>query len=1044
MAEQLECSQEFKYDAFISYKHDPYDTLIATGLHSALETYRTPSKLVRQGYPSKLSKIFRDKDELPTSSDLSHDIEEALRASHYLIVVASPESARSEWVQKEIEYFTALHGEDHVLTLLIKGEPNDAFPHMLIHSEYNTNGKRIELKEPLAADIRSQDVRGAKRLLKVEKLRLIAVILGCTFDDLKQREHERRRRRAFSVVLSAFILMASFSGFILWQLHITSLAKNEALRNESTLYASLSRVAVNDGDVLLGLTLALEALPTDIENPEKPLVSDAIDSLNAAVSNVYDWNITYLYPDMTGKEMNRIRWFFTHEDKWAIFFDDKSFVYYDAQNGSVLDTWELADEYVILDVKDSLVLAAKYNPYPTVRLCIWNIETKQTTGEFDMDLAELGADEQSLYKTSNDFNGALRAGFSPKADRIFFSYLYAYSRNENRCLPSVHIYDAATGASVYKFDFQLQEALYRTSHSYRVVFNSERYLSVFTEDEYCLLDISTDDIAVNTFIRDDSSIYPYDPYIRAAVYNDQTVAYLTDVGSLKIEDLDKGEETTLLDFVKYDSLSVSGSGRYIFTDGNLYDLSSRTKIAAFEDQTYDSWLFIGDYLINTTKHIGYQISEDGSLKTILFNMNIFEDSNALIAFSSDYRKVIYGTDRFLLARLTQNERYTTTWIQEPSTFIKTMGRYILIGNYDYYKQNYKNVDMNGFYAVFDTETEQIKPISIPGWDYSDITRTYLYHDDLYFEYDGILHVIDHTDFSLREVTVAGYGSGSLSYLWMEEDNPNAILQYDKEIVVFNLEERQVKAQFEVSCGYLGYSDMLKKAGYFKDTNFLWVAYYSDMGCGIKIFDIQQEKEIYSLSVSKSEFFSCGGCISSDGTRFYIDCDDYTSLYEINDDYSLREIRTLRGHMQAKDADHIVISDGEDFYDSINFNIVDSHSGDLIATLDSTDSARRMRIIDGNLFVQGYRSLSLFSLEDGRRICNLFQPRSYLDSNLMYNDFAVTQDGQEIVLFTKYNDESTMIFTFPLIQPLNSLITLAHNQLGDRTFDLQELNNIRFN
>ena len=58
--------------------------------------------------PSRLLPIFRDRDELGGSSELSASLVEALRASRFLIVICSPRSGRSRWVDEEVRQFEAL------------------------------------------------------------------------------------------------------------------------------------------------------------------------------------------------------------------------------------------------------------------------------------------------------------------------------------------------------------------------------------------------------------------------------------------------------------------------------------------------------------------------------------------------------------------------------------------------------------------------------------------------------------------------------------------------------------------------------------------------------------------------------------------------------------------------------------------------------------------------------------------------------------------------------------------------------------------------
>ena len=59
----------------------------------------------------KINRIFRDKDELPITSDLSDTIANALSDSDYLIVICSENTKDSAWVPREIEYFLKNHSK---------------------------------------------------------------------------------------------------------------------------------------------------------------------------------------------------------------------------------------------------------------------------------------------------------------------------------------------------------------------------------------------------------------------------------------------------------------------------------------------------------------------------------------------------------------------------------------------------------------------------------------------------------------------------------------------------------------------------------------------------------------------------------------------------------------------------------------------------------------------------------------------------------------------------------------------------------------------
>jgi len=97
-----------RYMAFLSYSHQ--DAAIADWLHETLEEFKVPPQLIGrltdQGpVPKKLAPIFRDRQELAAAADLSDEIEEAIAASRFLIILCSPAAAKSRWINEEIGNF---------------------------------------------------------------------------------------------------------------------------------------------------------------------------------------------------------------------------------------------------------------------------------------------------------------------------------------------------------------------------------------------------------------------------------------------------------------------------------------------------------------------------------------------------------------------------------------------------------------------------------------------------------------------------------------------------------------------------------------------------------------------------------------------------------------------------------------------------------------------------------------------------------------------------------------------------------------------------
>lgn len=198
--------KDVNYDAFISYRHADKDIYIASTLQRKLESFKLPKSLQEKGHgKTRIERVFRDQDELPLAANLSDPINEALVNSGFLLVICTPRLQESEWCRKEIETFLSLHGREHILLILAEGEPSDSFPDILLHETTeitDTNGnKKIITRdvEPLAADVRGLSPHEIKKKIDDAVLKIAASIFNLNYDDLKQRNRERRTKRLIAI-----------------------------------------------------------------------------------------------------------------------------------------------------------------------------------------------------------------------------------------------------------------------------------------------------------------------------------------------------------------------------------------------------------------------------------------------------------------------------------------------------------------------------------------------------------------------------------------------------------------------------------------------------------------------------------------------------------------------------------------------------------------------------------------------------------------------------------------------------------------------------
>src|SRR5215469_15989924 len=252
---------EFKYRAFISYSHR--DKAWGDWLHKTLESFRTPARLVgrpsRDGaVPKRLYPVFRDRDELPSSANLGENIDAALRESRYLIVICSPRAAVSRWVDGEIRSFKRLGRADRVLCLVVDGEPNatdrpgtgelECFPPSLRFMVDEAGELTPARTEPIAADARPDKDGKANARLKI-----LAGLLGVGYDELKQREKQRRLHRRLQWAAAGLAVLAILIGG--W----ISVAQQKTREATAARYTEAGRQLFVDGKPLQAAVYLSEA-----------------------------------------------------------------------------------------------------------------------------------------------------------------------------------------------------------------------------------------------------------------------------------------------------------------------------------------------------------------------------------------------------------------------------------------------------------------------------------------------------------------------------------------------------------------------------------------------------------------------------------------------------------------------------------------------------------------------------------------------------------------------------------------------------------------
>ena len=270
---------EYHYKAFISYRHAELDTKVAVEIQNRIERYIIPGSIRKELGIKSIGRVFRDKDELPSTSDLNDNIKNAIINSEYLICICSPRYIESIWCRKEIEFFLENHDKHHVLTVLAEGDPYEVVPEILCKEtvtvkDENGNDVTIEAKlEPLSCDYRGDRHRARNE----EFPRLAAVLIGCRYADLRQKMRKRRMRLA----AAAGTFAAALAGYFIWSYINIQNNYRRSLINQSQYLASSAREALSVNDNILAAQLSLAALPD--RGNERPIVPEAVYTLSKAI-----------------------------------------------------------------------------------------------------------------------------------------------------------------------------------------------------------------------------------------------------------------------------------------------------------------------------------------------------------------------------------------------------------------------------------------------------------------------------------------------------------------------------------------------------------------------------------------------------------------------------------------------------------------------------------------------------------------------------------------------------------------------------------------
>ena len=215
------------YYAFISYSHK--DEKWAKWLQHKIEHYKLPTNL--NGHPDlprSIRPVFRDMSEL-TPGNLPRQIQDALAASRYLIVVCSPHAAQSEWVDLEVATFKRMGKQDCIIPFIVDGRPFADNP-----------AEECFLPEirNLPKDQELLGVNIAEMGREAAVVKTVARMFGIRFDILwkrYEREQKRRRNWIIAAVVLVLLVVLGVAAYIWNQNSIIKKSRDELQKSKDEL-----------------------------------------------------------------------------------------------------------------------------------------------------------------------------------------------------------------------------------------------------------------------------------------------------------------------------------------------------------------------------------------------------------------------------------------------------------------------------------------------------------------------------------------------------------------------------------------------------------------------------------------------------------------------------------------------------------------------------------------------------------------------------------------------------------------------------------------
>ena len=251
----------------------PRDAATAKTLCDSLQRYRLPGG-VTVDPEADYRNIVLD----VSGSALDDDVRALLDNSSFLVLLCSPEVRSHRGILDRLDHFRARQGSDHIIAVLVDGEPAVSFPENFTEQKLVRHimpdmsvVERVENIEPIAADLRGDTAAKKRTALRYETVRITASVLGLHPDALEQR-HRARRKRAVAAVLALVGAVSLTAAGIFLRLGFIAKKEGDVAQEQTRLSVEIARRTIDELPALFeGDELALSYIDETVASARSSL-----------------------------------------------------------------------------------------------------------------------------------------------------------------------------------------------------------------------------------------------------------------------------------------------------------------------------------------------------------------------------------------------------------------------------------------------------------------------------------------------------------------------------------------------------------------------------------------------------------------------------------------------------------------------------------------------------------------------------------------------------------------------------------------------------